>query len=212
MKKKKTLKEENNKMIISFVIINLVLGYLFLYMNDPNIDNINDFYKSIISKKSIFYLITPFIALVLTNLLSSNFKAKLVFLRFRDPLPGSRAFSKYLYKDVRIDVANIKDKHNPLPEKANEQNALWYSIFKKYPDNTMIVGSHKNFLLLRDLSCVSVLLFIIFSIVWMLSSGLFINPFNYFVYLLLQFITLNICANNQGCRFTCNVLAHESLN
>src|SRR5690606_30613875 len=55
-------------------------------------------------------------------------KARIVFLRWRDPLPGCRAFSHYASRDPRIDMKAVRAKWSPLPKGAQQQNALWYRI------------------------------------------------------------------------------------
>ena len=45
------------------------------------------------------------LAAVANHLVSSELKARLVFLRWRNPYPGCRAFSYYVERDSRIDVA-----------------------------------------------------------------------------------------------------------
>src|SRR5712671_5918274 len=45
---------------------------------------------------------------IVNGLLSAETKARLVFLRMKDALPGHRAFSKYAASDPRVDISNLK--------------------------------------------------------------------------------------------------------
>jgi hypothetical protein len=50
------------------------------------------------------------LAMIFNGLVGGNFKAKLVFWRLHDPLPGCRAFSHYLHIDPRIDANVLQTK------------------------------------------------------------------------------------------------------
>lgn len=212
MKKKKSLKEQNNPLIYSFIILNIVVGYLFLFINSPTIDGANEFLDKITAKQGIFTLLIPFLALILTSIISSDTKAQIIFLRISNPLPGSRAFSKYILKDPRINREKLEIKYSPFPKDQSKQNSLWYKIYKKNIEKITVVESHKKFLLTRDLAVISFILSLIFPIVWFFSKTEFTNSFYYLLYLLIQFVLLNLSAKNLGIRFTCNVLTEESNN
>src|SRR5688572_21442483 len=47
---------------------------------------------------------------------SSTAKARFVFLRWNNPLPGSRAFSHFVKTDSRIDVEKLKKKTGAFPK------------------------------------------------------------------------------------------------
>ncbi len=212
MPKKKTLIEQNKPTLYSFIILNIVIGYIFLFISDPSIDKANEFLAKITIKQGVFTLVIPFIVLILTSLLSSNTKYKLIFFRFNNPLPGSRAFSKLMFKDPRIDVVNLEKKYSPFPEKASEQNSLWYKIYQKHRNNNIVIASHRKFLLLRELATISFLLWLAVIIVLFIFKSEFSNSNDYIIFLLVQFILLNVGARNLGVRFTCNVLTEESIN
>jgi hypothetical protein len=66
---------------------------------------------------------------IINAFLPSDFKAKIIFTRWKDPLPGCRAFSEYGPKDPRINLQKLKAKYGSLPRKSREQNVLWYKLF-----------------------------------------------------------------------------------
>src|SRR5262245_58674984 len=52
---------------------------------------------------------------VANALLPQTWKARIVFLRWKNPLPGSEAFTKFAYCDDRIDVQTLGRSLGPLP-------------------------------------------------------------------------------------------------
>ena len=52
---------------------------------------------------------------IISNLISPQLKAALVFWRWPNPLPGHRAFSQYLATDPRIDPHRLRAKIGDLP-------------------------------------------------------------------------------------------------
>ena len=52
---------------------------------------------------------------------SPDFKARMVFLRWTDPLPGSRAFTHIGPRDPRVDMKALSRKVKPLPVSAADQ-------------------------------------------------------------------------------------------
>jgi hypothetical protein len=212
MKKKKTLKEQNTPLIYSFIVLNIVIGYVFLFLTSPTLDNINGFLEKVTAKQSIFTLTIPFLALILTNLVSSNNKARIVFFRFSNPLPGSRAFTKLIFKDQRININKLKQNYSPFTIEAEKQNALWYKLYKLNIEKITVIESHKKFLLMRDLTSISFILFCFIPVVYVFIDVKWGDAIKYIGYLFLQLTLLGVSANNLGVRFTCNVLAEESNN
>lgn len=95
------------------------------------------------------------ISVVLTGQLDAVQKARLIFLRWHDPLPGGEAFTKWMLADRRIDVAGVKRKHGPLPQKRDEQNRLWYRLYKAVASDSSVEDASKHYLLSRDATFVA---------------------------------------------------------
>ncbi len=151
--------------------------------------------------------IAPVVVLLLTSLLSSDFKATLVFWRLRDVLPGHRAFSVYAQKDPRVDVGRLRAAIGEFPESPREQNALWYRLFKKTDSDPEIAQAHRYFLLFRDLAALSLLLGIgAPGALYVLGTGA--NAIWLAVALFsAQYLATAIAARLHGVRLVCNVLA-----
>src|SRR5262249_20213609 len=83
------------------------------------------------------------IGLILTGVLnaqlSAEMKSRIVFMRWRNPLPGCEAFSRYAKGDARIDLSAIERLCGLVPESPREQNALWYRLYKSVASDPSLV-------------------------------------------------------------------------
>ncbi|HVE23097.1 MAG TPA: hypothetical protein VNC39_14090 [Acidocella sp.] len=148
---------------------------------------------------------------VANGLLSADVKARLVFLRWTQALPGHRAFSKHAPADPRIDLDCLKKSlGNKLPEGPEAENKLWYRIFKEEEAAPEIQHIHREFLLMRDYAGFSALFLGGLGV----ASFVFVKSWEavltYCVALLLQFIIVRHVAATYGARFVCTVLAVKS--
>ncbi len=144
---------------------------------------------------------------VVNGLLDIQTKARLVFWRWHDPLPGSRAFSKYVHLDPRIDVAALKSKVGPFPAKPSEQNALWYKLYKSVENDQRVLHVHRLFLLTRDYAGIAFMLLIVFGGIGVFAMQSYKTEYLYAGALLLQFLASAVAARNYGERFVNTVLA-----
>lgn len=97
-------------------------------------------------------------AATLTGLLSPTAKARLVFWRWRNPLPGSEAFTRYALEDARIDTKRLGERFGTIPRGAAEQNRTWYRMYRDYADNPSVADANREFLFFRDYAALVVLL------------------------------------------------------
>lgn len=201
-----TLKTKNSPYLLGFVVL-IYIGFAMVNGLDWS------FAKSVeISKNGIKFdnptiSITVYIlALFLTYLLPSEWKHRLIYLRWRDSLPGCRVFSDLLIKDQRISREALISEYGELPSEANEQNKLWYKIYKSKQSDSVVLNSHGRWLLFRDLFAISIILFLP-SISYTFWNIGFMKGLRFmFLYSILLVMSW-ICARNTGERFACNVLA-----
>lgn len=153
-------------------------------------------------------LVAPLILFLINGILSSNQKAILVFWRRKNVLPGSRAFSLHGKNDPRVDMQRLSALHGPLPILPDEQNSLWYKLYRINNNEVSVIKSHKDFLLARDMVAI-ISLYIAFAGIPMLFLGM--SPFTYYYLLILffQYFYIMRVAQNHGRRFVTNVLAIE---
>jgi len=191
-------------LLFVFNVLVLLISYLSIHL-DTFLNN----YKALITFRSSGILIAPVVLFIILGLLSSNQKAFLVFWRFKDILPGCRAFTLHALNDPRVNMKRLEMLHGPLPTAGRDQNQLWYKIYKKHSSDLVIMKSHKDFLLARDMSAIS-FLFLIFAGFPMLYFGKSPNSYFYLIFLFVQYLIFVRIAQNHGKRFVTNVLALES--
>jgi len=157
--------------------------------------------------RALLAVLLPVPILVLSSLLSHDQKARLVFWRWENPLPGSRAFTLYGPADHRIDLVALQKNIGSFPREESEQNRLWYRLYKEVHSDIAVGESHQKYLLFRDIAAMSALL------VPIVPAGLLLircSPFSMgasaAVFLVQYFLTV-VAARNNGIRFVQNVLA-----
>lgn len=146
---------------------------------------------------------------VLNGLLESETKARLVFLRWHNALPGHRAFSVYARTDPRIDPAALERRLGAkLPKNPVEQNRVWFKMLKETESNVVVASIHREFLLLRDYAGLSVLFFVFFGAAGFFAFSSHMVALTYLALLLLQYAVVRKSAANAGVRLVTAVLAH----
>gem|GEM_PF-5912825 len=104
------------------------------------------------------------VSLIVTGQLEDVPKARLIFLKWDDPLPSNRAFSEWMGKDSRIDRLDVTRNHGPLPESANEQHKLWFRMYQEVKSDGSVEDSSKRYLLWRDATFVALILSAVCSV------------------------------------------------
>jgi len=90
-----------------------------------------------------------------------------------------------------------------MPNNHQDENALWFEMYKIYGENPIPSASHRSFLLLRDISAASII-FMVAYIAFSLAN----QTFRWWALLFfsLQYLFLSISAKNVGNRFCLNVI------
>jgi hypothetical protein len=207
---KKTLKSENTVPLTLFVTLNLCV-FLMVYLGSTfTYSSFDNIWQKFSAKDGFLVLCVPLMAVILTGFFNDVAKARLVFFRWIDPLPGCRVFSEMLQTDPRIQVDVLKKKYGEFPQRPNEQNALWYSIYKKYSNNALVKDAHKLYLLTRDMTGLSMTFFVIFSpITFLLAANKKAAVF-YSVSLFIQYLIVAASARSYGRRFVLHVIVEDS--
>jgi hypothetical protein len=155
-------------------------------------------------------VVLPIVVLLLMNVLSSNFKAMLVYWKPYGWLPGCEAFTKFGPADHRVDMLQLKKNVGAWAEEPKEQNSKWYKLYKQVETVPEVSYAQKDFLMYRDMAVLSLPLMVLapFGLylaevgtkaLWV-AAGLFFT----------QYVLSSISARNAGERFVCNVLAVHS--
>jgi len=204
-----SLKELNKKSIWILIVFDIVLFMVIL--KDMSFSFLIDSFfteKSIVSPL-LASVLGPLIAGTLNGFIPSRIKDNIVFWKMNNVLPGHRAFSKRVYADPRIDAQKLESQLGGFPIKEREQNAKWYSLYKKHRGGSSIDNSHQSFLLYRDFTVITFLLsFIVCGLSFVLNLGMY-KFFQILVICIFQYFAFMIIARNMGNRFVDNVLAEE---
>lgn len=210
----KTLKERNRPLLRSYIGA-VVTVYLLLV----TLGNLPDFQELIATQgqadgawRWLVPVLTSAMYLFLIRLVPTEWKEVLVFWRFKDRLPGHRAFSVFAHSEPRVSLKKLVELHGTLPSKPTNQNALWWQMSKRHGEVPGVLDAHKDYLLFRELAylnlAVGLLLVIPGAMAGLLNLKLSLG-------LLLAVITatvmLSISARNAAKRFVQTVLAEECL-
>lgn len=204
----KTLNQQNSSSINAYIVINILM-FIMLKLGLP----INNTIESIVSKiltSATWLLIFGIFTQIINSQFSSQMKAVIVFWRFKEALPGYRAFSHFMHKDPRIDPSLLKSKLGNLPNKPMEQNRLWYKLYKKQESKKAVVDAHQKYLLTRDLASCSFLCCTVLGIAgyFLLANTQIWRIYTFILFML--FLIISNAARNCGEKLVSNVLAEES--
>lgn len=147
---------------------------------------------------------------LLNSLVTADTKARLVFWRWENPLPGGEAFTRHGPNDNSVNMDALAAKHGPLPTDPTAQNKLWFRIFKSVSSEPAVAQAHRLYLLARDHSVMALAMVVILGI----AAAFFIRPIStagiYVLLLVIQWAIATRAANVGGHRFVNNVLAHNA--
>jgi hypothetical protein len=205
---RKSLKEQNRALLWIIIAVNALFFYVVVRANTIEFDNLS----SIVSEpqKLAPVGLAVLISTVLNGLLSADTKARLVFLRWRNALPGHRAFSEYANSDPRVDPAALRQVlGSAFPVDPVDQNRAWYRLYKTVEKEPAVNQVHRDFLLMRDFTGLSVL-FIIFNGAVGLYAISSLKVYGlYLLVLIVQYFVARQAASHYGVRMVTTVLAWQ---
>jgi hypothetical protein len=202
----KSLKEGNRIYVGLIVVVNTLLLYAVAQQSTISIAGM----KALLTEST--NLLPVGFALIVTTvangLLSAETKARLVFLRWRQALPGHRAFSEIAASDPRIDIAKLRKAcGNKFPEDPVEQNRVWYRLYKAVEGNPSVLQVQRDFLLMRDYAGLAALFVVVFGAVALIEVPSWRVSFAYCLFLVAQWALVRQAASTYGNRFVTTVLA-----
>lgn len=202
----RSLKSRNVGWLVALMLLDIVAMAAFVI---PGLLS-NMSVSALMLLRAVAVMLLPVVVLLLSGLLSSDVKAMLVFWKLKNVLPGHEAFSKHAGADSRIDLATLRRNVGAFPLDPKEQNAMWYRLYKKVGNDASVAEAHRMFLLFRDMSAVSILLFAIGPLgLWL--SGIASAAIAVAAAMLFgQFLWAAIAARSSGVRFVTTVLALHS--
>jgi hypothetical protein len=204
------LKSKNAVYLWSFIGANLAIFFSLVVSKGFTGSSVDHFWGRVTAKDGIIAASMPILAIVLSGVLSDLGKARVVFWRWHNPLPGCRAFTRLISSDPRIDVPALRRKLGELPRDPRAQNALWYRLYREHSTDIKISEAHRTYLLTRDMATISILFVVLFSIGLVVGSVNWRTVVPYTGALIAQYLLVASAARNYGTRFVLNVLAEES--
>lgn len=156
-----TLKDRNRPALFLIIVCNLAIFYALSTEAQPDI---SAWWKASLSIQNAlpFALAIALVGIVNTQL-SATTKERIVFWKWENPLPGSRAFSFYAHQDPRIDISKLEQNYGPLPLDPIEQNRKWYRIYKQFREDPSVIDANKGYLFARDYAGLSAMMLAIFG-------------------------------------------------
>lgn len=146
-------------------------------------------------------------SLVLLGLVPPNLRDRLVHLRWRDPLPGSRAFTRVGPTSSHVDMATLQARLGPLPVDPAEQNRLFYRLYRPLRDDVGVCDPHRRYLAARDVATITALLIVPLPLLAAAVNGNAGRSALYAAGLLAAYLACAVAAKNYGWRMVQHVLA-----
>lgn len=202
-----SLKTQNLPLIGVYIIFNIAIFLTIYNTGNIDIDNIQQYFTELQVEDGIFFTLLSLVIIIASGMFSNRTKEIIVFWKLKDRLPGCEAFSKYIYEDDRINIKKIKVKIGRLPDNPKKQNSKWYELFKSINDQS-INKTHKDSLLCRELSVMTILMFLLTVPIFYKYD---IVGCCYLIFLGLEYLVVRYCAKNTAERLVVNTLALVSL-
>lgn len=199
----RSLKSLNMKWLVMLASLDVLAVILFIA---PELVESASWSRLAVLRGAVTVLL-PVVVLLLTGLLSHDAKAMLVFWRFANPLPGSRAFIEYAPSDARIDMAALRRNVGDLPSDAREQNQKWFRLYRVVGDELTVAEAHRMYLLYRDMAAMSLPLIVLIPMGLLIVGSSLVSLALSAVLFAVQYLVCCLGAQNSGKRFVCNVLA-----
>lgn len=210
--KKVYLKAGNRKWLVAYVFAQFVFFALFAGIIPLTFSDTNELLQKIRNPQGLISILSIPLTIILEGLISSDNKARIVFLRIKNFMPGSRAFSKIAPKDHRIDIEKLRSIYPAgIPDDPDLQDKAWYQLYRKYSDALRVMEAHRAFLLTRDFTALTVVFIPISIAAHFLWGTPWIVMLLHILLLAGFLIFMIIAAQTYGKRFVANVLVEATL-
>jgi hypothetical protein len=201
---KKTMKNYN-AYLWTYIIINAIIVYFLLSEKKiaySDIKNIDDFLTiSLVNAGGLL------LAFFMNGFVNSDLKAKMVFRKRKNFLPGCHAFTIHINNDLRIDKNKLINEYGELPSDEVEQNRLWYKMYKECEFEPSVFDSQRNFLIARDITSLSVLILVTFILTALFFKYNLYVSIKIITVLFLEYIIASVVSKNYAIRYVKNVMA-----
>lgn len=212
----KDIKDYRSNELKYFVIANIIaLLYLGKVINVQLVANDGTYSNLIVTviNSALFSSTIYILVLILDALVPTKIKNVIVYWFF--PLPGQVVFSNWKRKgqDERISQKNFLKYYEkiyenmPSKEKLRQyENVEWYKLYIKYEKEDKVFSSHRDYLMLRDMTVSTVVMLILYIVMGTIGEIIPVCR-NGVSYLVVMYIITNIATHSRGKRFVNNVFA-----
>jgi hypothetical protein len=211
MPAQRSLKSKNVPILITFAIWCLALYIVFLTGTGDFWSRLVSLFRDLSAEDGVVVVMAPILVFVLTSIISSDNKARIVFWRRRHALPGHRCLSELAPKDPRIDMQALEDRLGSLPSDPRMQNTKWYELSRRCAGLPRVEEAHREFLLARDLCAVSLVVSVVGPLSVFVLQRSVLWALLYLLVMALHYLAFAVTARNKGNRFACNVLVEALL-
>ncbi len=203
------LKDSYRGRLHAVLAINVALFWATI-VSGADFSTFDTLLSSLSANDGITGLVAPVVAFILDGLVSADTKARLVYCRYRHPLPGSRAFSVHLPREPRADPERLSRAWGEFPSSPSGQNRLWYRLYLSVDQQIRVQETHRAWLFSRDLTAYGAMFLVVLGIATLFIDAPSSIAFWYLLGLVVQFLATATAARNYGVRFVRTVLALAS--
>ncbi|MXW06843.1 MAG: hypothetical protein F4Z87_01725 [Gammaproteobacteria bacterium] len=190
--------------------INTTLFWLCI-VSKTDISTVAAFLSSFSPKDGFIGIVSPIICFVLDGLLSAEMKARIIYWRWQNPLPGSFAFSYHLPREHRADPDRLARTWGKFPADPVQQNRLWYKIYNSVDSDIRVQEAHRVSLYSRDLTGFAGLFLVIFGFSTIIIDARSSISYLFILFLIIQYFVMMSAARRYGVRFVRTALSVASL-
>lgn len=214
MAEKRSLKEKNAWLIRAAMIAH-VLAFLWVATNPGRLLSADEVglasqLETLAAPGTAALGLIVIASLLLLGFVPPTWRDRLMHWRWKDPLPGSMAFSKIGPSSGNIDMQKLRKKHGTFPRSGEKQSALFYQIYRRHRDDMGVLDAHGRYLAARDIGTITALLSVTLPwLAWWANEDL-ARSLIYGASLVGIYVLFVLAAKNYGFRMVQNVLASES--
>lgn len=149
-------------------------------------------------------------SLLLLGMVKPNWRDRIMHWRWRDQLPGCRAFTQVGPTSSHVDMAALEATYGPLPTSGEDQNRLFYRIYRDHRDDVGVLDAHGRYLAARDIGTTTALVMLFLPWLAWWTSGDAGRSFAYGLALVAVYALCVVAAKNYSWRMVQHVLALAS--
>lgn len=149
-------------------------------------------------------------SLLLLGLINPVWRDRIIHWRWRDPLPGCRAFTSVGPLSSHVNMTVLEAQYGPLPSAGIEQNQLFYRIYREFREDVGVLDAHGRYLAARDIGTITALVMVPLPWLALWASGNAAPAIVYGLALLMIYTLCVIAAKNYSWRMVQHVLALAS--